>query len=531
MRDLDASKAIGADGIPTKILKDFANELANPITAMFNCSIKTGKVPLDWKKANIIPIFKKGDKKAPNNYRPISLLPIISKVLERCIYNSIIPHIRPLITPDQYGFLENKSIDSQLLTLISELSPKFDRRIQTDMVYFDLAKAFDSVPHSLLIHKLRKFGLNGTLLDWFIDYLNNRYQRVLLEGEFSDWLPVKSGVPQGSILGPLEFIVFNNDLPEVVSTGTKLKIFADDTKVYRSIETIRDCLMLQHDINKIYAWGERNGLNFNINKCAIMTLDPIKPKFMFEYKLGNTVLKRVQEFVDLGILFSHNLNWKPHIKKTVDKAFRTLWLIIRTVGFDSAIKIKRTLYLTLVRSVIEFGSAIWNPIDTASIRLLESLQRKATNLITNNSPLLHRNYKNYKERLLECNLLPTTFRREIIDIMHFLRIQRGNTGFSCNNAFQFQTRGEGPVTRNQRRGTRIIVPATKYVNTSQLYPKRLSMTWNKLPNDLQNKLINATSINSAKHSLNRFYRNLLIETFDPNVPCTWLLCCRCPRCR
>ena len=251
---LDTSKAIGPDGIPTRILKDFARELAPSVTYLFNKSLLTGTVPAEWKLANIIPVFKKGDKSAPNNYRPISLLPVISKVLERCVYNKLILVLRDKITPKQFGFLAKRSTDAQLMSSFSDITNTIDAKQQVDMVFFDISKAFDSVPHRHLFLKLQTFGINGVLLKWFRNYLANRQQRVTLEGANSDWLPVGSGVPQGSILGPLQFIMYNNDLPNVISHGTEIAIFADDTKIYRTINTIRDCIILQNDINKIHQW-------------------------------------------------------------------------------------------------------------------------------------------------------------------------------------------------------------------------------------------------------------------------------------
>jgi len=181
------------------------------------------------KKANVVPVHKKGDKTTPKNYRPISLLPIVSKILERCIFNNIIPFLAPKIAACQHGFMKNRSTTTQLMEALHNISKILDNKKQTDVIYFDLSKAFDTVPHDLLLHKLKQFGIHGRLLKWITNYLTNRLQRVTCDGGTSSWLPATSGVPQGSILGPLLFPLYINDLPNCISDKTKWAIFADDT--------------------------------------------------------------------------------------------------------------------------------------------------------------------------------------------------------------------------------------------------------------------------------------------------------------
>ena len=214
LQNIDTSKATGPDGIPGVFLKNCAKELAPSFTKLLNISLQAGIFPNSWKMANICPIFKKGDRTNCENYRPISLLSILSKIFERAICNIIYPEIKDLISNNQYGFVQRRSTESQLYVFYDKISKILDSGGQTDVIYLDFTKAFDSVPHHLLIHKLQTFGFNGTLLNWFHSYLNNRYQRVLIHGSMSTKLPVRSGVPQGSILGPLMFILYVNDIAD-----------------------------------------------------------------------------------------------------------------------------------------------------------------------------------------------------------------------------------------------------------------------------------------------------------------------------
>ena len=191
--------------------------------------MSVGKLPKEWKLSNITPIPKSGSSSNVTNYRPISLLSLVSKVLERCIYNRLIEHIGEKLHHLQFGFLKGKSTTSQLLQVLHDIGNKLDNKCQVDTLYLDFAKAFDKVNHELLLLKLKRFGISGNLLSWLRDYLSGRYQRVTVLGETSNRLSVLSGVPQGSILGPLLFLVYANDLPDCVSSSSALAMFADDS--------------------------------------------------------------------------------------------------------------------------------------------------------------------------------------------------------------------------------------------------------------------------------------------------------------
>ena len=211
-----------------------------------------GRLPDDWKHANITPVFKKGIKTLVANYRQISLLSRVRKLCERCILKKVLPELIHVLTPLQHGFIPGRSRVTQLLSVLHDLGSSLDTGDEVDVVFLDFSKAFDSVPHERLLHKLFLLGIQGSLHAWFTDYLSSRSQCVVIDGVFSPWLSGTSGVPQGSMLGSLLFLLYINDLPNVTSPSTSIALFADDAKCYRVVRNAEDCLSFQHDLYSVY---------------------------------------------------------------------------------------------------------------------------------------------------------------------------------------------------------------------------------------------------------------------------------------
>ncbi|CAB3982156.1 Hypothetical predicted protein [Paramuricea clavata] len=289
------SKASGPDGIPARILKECSHQIAPSICDLLNHSLRTGRLPSEWKSADVTPIHKKDLKEPVENYRPISLLPIISKVLERCVSRRFYDHIIHLITPSQHGFLRNRSCITQLVQVLHSVGQCLDKNLQSDIIYLDFAKAFDSVDHQILLRKLKSYGVTGRLLDWFRNYLSGRTQRVVVEGVPSSWVPVISGVPQGSILGPILFAVFINDLPEVISNGSPEAMYADDTKLFRNINSTTDGDCLQESLSNLDKWSHDNNIKFNALKCKVLSVTRKKYPVTYNYHLGSSSLLRVRK--------------------------------------------------------------------------------------------------------------------------------------------------------------------------------------------------------------------------------------------
>ena len=257
LANLDPAKAMGADGIGPRVLKMCATALCEPLCHLFSASVANSCIPSEWKVHCVTPIHKSGDKSIVSNYRPISLLSCVSKVLERLIYNNIIDYVSPFISIYQFGFSRGRSTLQQLLIFLSDIFHNIDDKLQTDAIYLDLRKAFDSVPHDKLLVKLYSIGITGELWEWFKSYLSSRTQCVSISGTLSNTLPVTSGVPQGSILGPLLFLIFINDIPSLAQHISVL-LYADDTKCYHPISQFSDSLNLQADLDSLTQWSEDN---------------------------------------------------------------------------------------------------------------------------------------------------------------------------------------------------------------------------------------------------------------------------------
>ena len=251
-------------------MKILGKNLITPLQKIFSISILTGSLPKVWNSGIIAPIFKKGDPSDPNNYRPVTITCVSCRILESIINERILKYIlaNRLITSFQYGFLPKKSCESQLLSYLNEITLMLDRKVNIDSVYLDFAKAFDSVSHTKLLYKLTKYGITGNLLLWIQQFLSNRFQRVRINSSLSELIPVTSGVPQGSVLGPLLFLLYINDISDLVlDSSTKMYIFADDVKIL-SPSSQSDVLLKL--LENVHNWSEAWQLSLSIIKCSVM---------------------------------------------------------------------------------------------------------------------------------------------------------------------------------------------------------------------------------------------------------------------
>ena len=336
---LDTTKATGPDEIAPIILKSCADVLYKPLNYLFSLSLKHGAIPSSWKTHKIVPIFKSGDASLVRNYRPISLLSNTSKILERLIFNKVIDHLAPLISHHQFGFMKGKSTAQQLLIFLHHL---FSSSCQTDVIYLDLSKGFDTVSHYKLLKQLWSYGITGKLWLWFKSYLTKRLQYVSINNYNykSGLLQVKSGVPQGSILGPLLFIIYVNDLSSVINNSHILG-YADDTKCYKHTVTQFDQQLLQDDLNSLPHWSKLVDHSFNPNKCIHIC---INPKIIQSYFLGDNIIPTRLIQNDLGVAICDNLHWSEHHNNILSKAYKMLGLVRCTFCPNVSTMTKTKLY-------------------------------------------------------------------------------------------------------------------------------------------------------------------------------------------
>ena len=346
---LDTTKSMGVDGIGPIIFKNCAVGLYKPLHHLFMLSISQCYVPLEWRMHLISPIFKSGDRSSVRNYRPISLLCTISKVLEKIIYNKIISFVSKSISPSQFGFRPKHSTVQQLLLFTNNLYESFSAKAHSDVIYLDFKKAFDSVAHAELMMKLWTFGITGNLWRWFRAYLSARLQRVSINRCTSDLLPVLSGVPQGSILGPILFLIFVNDIPNTIE-NSQLYMFADDTKCHRSVSSTSDCYSLQNDLQQLSKWSQYWSMFFNDNKCVLLRFSPKPTHSTFHYTINNSPISIQEHHRDLGVIMSNNFTWNAHYIFISAQAYKILGLIRRSFCTGHHPRTKKILYLSLVRS-------------------------------------------------------------------------------------------------------------------------------------------------------------------------------------
>ena len=340
LNNLKIHKAPGPDGLSARVLKECSSEIAPILALIYNETLAQGTVPDDWRQANVAPIFKKGEKYDAADYRPVSLTCICCKTLEHIIVSNINKHLafESILADCQHGFRSQRSCETQLVQFFHDLVSNLDRALnrnhrQTDVIIMNFAKAFDKVPHRRLLYKLDYYGIRGSTHKWITSWLSGRFQKVVLDGQASDPVPVLSGVPQGSVLGPVLFLIFINDLPENIRSSVRL--FADDCVLYRNIESPTDCQILQDDLNRLAQWEADWKMKFYVAKCHSMrvTRHPPDKHIQFEYTLHQQRLEQVQSAKYLGITISDDLDWGQHISEISSKATKTLGFLRRNLAF------------------------------------------------------------------------------------------------------------------------------------------------------------------------------------------------------
>ena len=422
LANIKEDAAAGPDQIPAILLKRCAKGLSKPLSSLWQSSLDEGKIPATLKHGLVTPIYKGGNKTEPKQYRPVTLTSHIIKTFERLLVTELRKHMQrnKLYNPGQHGFMENRSCLSQLLQYHTEIINALESGQHADTIYLDFAKAFDKVDHHILGMKLEKqFGITGKLLAWIKDFFADRTQSVVVEGVESDKIKVSSGVAQGSVIGPMLFIMFMTDIDQEVDY-CQTTSFADDTRMLGKIQTIEDCNKMQRDITKIYSWSKSNNMKFNSSKCVLLRYThPRQEPLDFTYQdPTGEIIQEKTETRDLGITMSNEADFDVHINNTVNKAKQQMGWILRSFNTREA-QPMMTLFKTMILPTIEYCSQLWCPTSIGQIRMIEAVQRTFT------SRLQHMEHMNYWERLKYLKLYSLERRRERYMIIYVWKIING----------------------------------------------------------------------------------------------------------
>lgn len=486
---LDLNKHGGPDGIPNIFWKNICETISKPLSSIFNNSLNKGIFPDELKTSYITPIFKKGDYALVTNYRPVCMLNSLAIIFEKAIHKLMLPLLEDKICPQQHGFASNKSTGSNLIEYTSYISEALDRNYEVHSIYTDFSKAFDTVDHCILLKKLQNIGINSKLLKWFQSYLSNRSLSVTFNGSISYNFTPTSGVPQGSVLGPILFNIFINDLNSSIQCKTLL--YADDTKIFTKITSQEDIFSLQNDINKLQLWCINNKLKLNIDKCQYIVFSNKKISLPTSYTINNVPLNKVTVIRDLGVLIDSKLKFEKHIDYAVNKAYKMLGFLMRTTVRFLNIKCIISLYNALVRSHLEYNSSVWSPYQTTYVSKIEKVQKRFTRQIHSK---FHIPYNSYENRLQTLKMSKLELRREYFDICLLNRVIKDNNS-DLNYYISYRD-----SRFNSRNGlTFRLNPCTTNYG---LYTNPLNRAQNTYNNKYKNKIdISDTNINRFKSSL------------------------------
>ena len=507
LNELNPKSSSGPDGVHASILRQCREILKEPLATLWRSSLDEGTVPEPMKMGSVTPIYKGKEKHLPANYRPVVLTSHVIKAQEKLIVRRLRDYLERenILNSNQHGFRQGRSCLSQLLDHHAMIVSALAEGEAVDVIYLDFAKAFDKVDHGVLLRKLARIGIGGNLLKWIHSFLTQRQQAVRVEGSMSSNFEVISGVPQGSVLGPLLFLIHIYDIDDEVEYS-RTASFADDTRVSKNVKEITDCDKLQADLGKIYEWADFNHMEFNQSKFELIRYGK-HPDFDYQYKTadGNQIEEK-DGTKDLGVFIDKEITFKNHINEAVLSAKKVMGITWRTFRTRERLPML-TIYKACIRPLLEYGCQLWCPRQIGDIQKLEAIQRTFTSRIAGLRAL------NYWERLENLGLYSLERRRERYIIIYVWKIISGLI-------INFSDPRSRIVTRDNPRFGRICrVPtvSNRLWRIWSIHQYSLSVTgpklFNKLPRDLREY---NGSLESFKNRLDVFLRSVEDQPVTPH---------------
>ena len=496
------NSAPGVDCVPPVLLHKCKNQLLKPLTIIMNKSIKTGVIPDIWKEAIITPIFKGGLKELPSNYRPVSLTSQLAKLLERIVRWYLVKYmeLNNAFPESQHGFRSNRSTVSQLLEHYDDIISALEEGSNIDIIMLDFSKAFDKINISILLKKLKFLGIGGNIAKWTANFLIKRKQKVIVNKQSSKWSEVKSGVPQGSILAALFFLIYISDIGDEIEHSS-IASYADDSKVKRNIKVRSDAEKLQSDLTKVYKWTDKNLMQFNITKFEILRIgkqETLKAETFYKTP-DDTLIKENDVVKDLGVLFNKHGNFDDHLKVKIAKCNKMCGYILRTFVTREPGPLM-TLFKSLVIPIMDYCSIIWNPSKRKDIQAIEKIQRNFTKRINGLQDL------SYYERLKKLNIYSMERRRERYELLYTFKILNHsvpNVGLKWKF---FPRRGREivppPVQKNSRKSAMTM--------RRNSFRGKAAYLFNCLPESLRNTSSD-TPMPTIKRALDKFLSRVTDE--------------------
>lgn len=472
--NLNVRKSCGPDDLPNAFLKRYAEWSSKFLTIIFNESLSRGVLPEDWKFSKIKPLFKHGDKQLVCNYRPIALTCTCCKLLEHIIHKHISCFLEShsVLSPAQHGFRRGFSTVTQLVEIVHDFALAINNQSQIDAVFLDFAKAFDKISHSRLLMKLWAVLKNPQLCQWIQAYLGSRKQYVVFNEHFSQKLPVDSGVPQGSVLGPLLFLLFINDM--VDDCGVKIRLYADDCVLYSEINSTSDQNALNFELDKVMRWCRTWQMAVNYDKCAVMTISNKKNPLLYTYTVDRKSLNRVNEFKYLGLIITDNIHWDSHITAISNKALSKLHFLRRSLKRASTI-CKLATFKALILPILEYANIIWDPFTQTNTRKLDRVQSKAVRFIFNSyGP------SSITQLLRQADLKSITVRNKIARLKFMFKIVKGKLQSRTCDYISFSS---GYSTRLRHPYSLVPFKCKNNVFKYSFFPRTVT-EWNELDKDV-----------------------------------------------